>query len=107
MSFWQQWLWGQHWSILSHSIAQAVLEVLHKFFAPIYILFFVLVGARVSFAHVNKVIWMLVVAYVAGSISGKTLGAYLGGVCSACRKNNQKITWAFVCIRREVLRWPC
>jgi Kef-type K+ transport system membrane component KefB/predicted transcriptional regulator len=61
-------------------IAQAVLEVVHRFFAPLYILFFVLVGARVSFANVNAEIGLLVVAYVAGSIGGKTLGAYLGGV---------------------------
>jgi Kef-type K+ transport system membrane component KefB/predicted transcriptional regulator len=60
-------------------LAQSALNVLHKFFAPIYILFFVLVGARVNFAHVNKEIWFLVAAYVAGSIAGKTLGAYLGG----------------------------
>jgi CBS domain-containing protein len=67
---------------VSQTVAQAALDVLHKFFAPIYILFFVLVGARVSFSHVNKMILVLVAAYVTGSISGKTLGAYLGGVCS-------------------------
>lgn len=61
-------------------IAAAVLEVVHKFFAPLYILFFVLVGARVSFANMNGEILLLVAAYVAGSIGGKTLGAYLGGV---------------------------
>jgi Kef-type K+ transport system membrane component KefB/predicted transcriptional regulator len=63
-------------------LAQSALNVLHKFFAPIYILFFVLVGARVNFAHVSTVIWVLVAAYVIGSIAGKTLGAYLGGVFS-------------------------
>jgi Kef-type K+ transport system membrane component KefB len=63
-------------------LAQSALNVLHKFFAPIYILFFVLVGARVNFAHVNKEIWFLVAAYVSGSIAGKTLGAYLGGALS-------------------------
>jgi len=67
---------------VSQTVAQAALDVLHKFFAPIYILFFVLVGARVSFSHVNKMILVLVAAYVTGSISGKTLGSYLGGVCS-------------------------
>ncbi|MDD5326826.1 MAG: cation:proton antiporter [Phycisphaerae bacterium] len=67
---------------LRPKLAQSALKVLHKFFAPIYILFFVLVGARVNFAHVNIVIWVLVAAYVIGSIVGKTLGAYVGGVCS-------------------------
>jgi Kef-type K+ transport system membrane component KefB/predicted transcriptional regulator len=71
-------------------IAQAVLEVLHKFFNPLYILFFVLVGARVSFAHFNEEIGMLVVAYVAGSIGGKTIGAYLGGVCGHTVKTIRK-----------------
>jgi Kef-type K+ transport system membrane component KefB/predicted transcriptional regulator len=66
--------------------AQMALDVLHKFFAPIYILFFVLVGARVSFSHFNKVIGALVIAYVIGSITGKTLGAYLGGLCSGTVK---------------------
>jgi Kef-type K+ transport system membrane component KefB len=71
-------------------IAQVVMEVVHKFFAPLYILFFVLVGARVSFAHMTKEIWLLVAAYVAGSIGGKTLGAYLGGVCSHTVKTIRK-----------------
>ncbi|MFA5240407.1 MAG: cation:proton antiporter, partial [Phycisphaerae bacterium] len=62
--------------------AQGVLDTMHKFFAPLYILFFVLVGARVSFAHLNNEIWMLVAAYCLGSIGGKTLGAYLGGLFS-------------------------
>ena len=59
---------------------QSSFEVMHKFFAPIYVLFFVLVGARVSFGHVNRMILVLVAAYVTGSVAGKTLGAYLGGV---------------------------
>jgi Kef-type K+ transport system membrane component KefB/predicted transcriptional regulator len=71
-------------------VAQAVLEVVHKFFAPLYILFFVLVGARVSFAHMDKEIGLLVAAYVAGSIGGKTLGAYWGGVCSGAVKTIRK-----------------
>ncbi|HUW18413.1 MAG TPA: cation:proton antiporter [Sedimentisphaerales bacterium] len=62
--------------------AQAAMEVLHKFSAPIYVLFFVLVGARVKFSQVNTMIWVLVAAYVTGSVAGKTLGSYLGGVFS-------------------------
>jgi Kef-type K+ transport system membrane component KefB len=62
--------------------ARSALDVMHKFFAPLYILFFVLVGARVNFSHADKVVWLLITAYVIGSISGKTLGAYLGGVYS-------------------------
>ncbi|OHB57629.1 MAG: hypothetical protein A2173_10400 [Planctomycetes bacterium RBG_13_44_8b] len=55
---------------------------LRRFFAPMYVLFFVLVGARVNVSYFNKMIGVLVVAYVGGSITGKTLGSYLGGYFS-------------------------
>ncbi|MFA5554363.1 MAG: cation:proton antiporter, partial [Phycisphaerae bacterium] len=54
--------------------------VMHRFFAPMYVLFFVLVGARVNFSHFDLTIALLIAAYVGGSIIGKTLGSYLGGV---------------------------
>ncbi len=58
-------------------------EIMHKFTAaPIYVLFFVLVGARLNFAGVNKMILLLVAAYVVGSIVGKTAGAYFGAAYS-------------------------
>jgi len=63
------------------------LEILHKDFAsPIYVLFFVLVGARVNFSHVDTMILLLVAAYVCGSVVGKTLGSYLGGLYSGAVK---------------------
>jgi len=58
-------------------------EVLHKYaVAPIYVLFFVLAGARVNFSHFNTMIAVLTVAYVAGMVVGKTAGAYLGAIYS-------------------------
>ena len=65
---------------------ESAFELLHRFFAPMYILFFVLVGARVNVSHISRMIVALVVAYVSGSILGKTLGAYLGGVYSGAVK---------------------
>jgi Kef-type K+ transport system membrane component KefB len=65
-------------------------KVVHRFFTPMYVLFFVLVGARVNFAHFNGKIALLVVAYVVGSIGGKTLGAYMGGRFSNSVKSIQK-----------------
>ncbi|MFH1613984.1 MAG: cation:proton antiporter [Planctomycetota bacterium] len=58
----------------------ATFELMHKFSGPIYVLFFVLVGARLEFHAVNRMIWLLVAAYVVGSMVGKTSGAYLGSV---------------------------
>ncbi|MFA7484551.1 MAG: cation:proton antiporter [Phycisphaerae bacterium] len=60
--------------------------VMHRFFAPMYVLFFVLVGARVNFSHFDLTIALLIAAYVGGSIIGKTLGSYLGGVFSGAAK---------------------
>ena len=65
-------------------------EVMHRFFTPMYVLFFVLVGARVNVSYMNEKIAWLVVAYVGGSISGKTLGAYLGGRFSHAVKGIRK-----------------
>jgi len=53
-------------------------EFIQRFSPPVYVLFFVLVGARLSFANINTMIWLLVAAYVTGSIVGKTAGSYLG-----------------------------
>ena len=54
---------------------------------PVYALFFVLVGARLSFEHVDKMICMLVAAYVIGSVVGKTAGSYFGGLYSGAVKS--------------------
>lgn len=53
-------------------------ELVHKFAAPIYVLFFVLVGARLNITNFNRMVAMLAVAYVCGSLLGKTMGSYLG-----------------------------
>jgi len=55
-------------------------ELMHRFSAPVYVLFFVLVGARLQFAHVNTQVVWLVAAYVIGSVVGKTSGSYFGGL---------------------------
>lgn len=65
-------------------------EVMHRFFTPMYVLFFVLVGARVNVSYMDSKIAWLVAAYVGGSISGKTLGAYLGGHFSHAVKGIRK-----------------
>jgi Kef-type K+ transport system membrane component KefB len=57
-------------------------EVIHNFAPPVYVLFFVLVGARLNVEHLSLKVVLLVTGYVAGSIIGKTLGAYWGGAYS-------------------------
>ncbi len=54
-------------------------ELMHQFSAPVYIMFFILVGARLQIKDINMFIILLVSAYVIGSIVGKTLGSYIGG----------------------------
>lgn len=55
-------------------------ELMHRFSAPVYVLFFVLVGARLQFAAISRAVLWATAAYVVGSIVGKTVGAYLGGL---------------------------
>jgi len=61
-------------------------NLMQRFSVPIYILFFVFVGALLKFELGNVVTWLLVAAYVIGSIAGKTSGAYLGAVYSKAVK---------------------
>lgn len=62
-------------------------EVMHRFSVPVYALFFVLVGARLSISAVDTMICLLMLAYVTGSIVGKTGGAYLGALYSRTVKS--------------------
>jgi len=57
-------------------------ELVHKFAVPVYVLFFVLVGARLNLTNVTPMAGLLVAGYVIGSIIGKTAGAYIGSVRS-------------------------
>jgi len=57
-------------------------ELVAKFSPPIYVLFFVIVGARFNISGLSTQIWLLAAAYIIGSVVGKTSGSYLGGVYS-------------------------
>lgn len=59
-----------------------VFDLVNKFSPPFYILFFVIIGARVNISEINLLIGLLVGVYVIGSIIGKTAGAYCGAVYS-------------------------
>jgi Kef-type K+ transport system membrane component KefB len=57
-------------------------ELVRSFSPPIYVLFFVLIGARLNLSGMTGRIWLLAAAYVIGSIVGKTVGSYWGAVYS-------------------------
>jgi len=56
--------------------------LVHRFAAPVYVLFFVIVGARLNISNMGLQVVLLVVAYVVGSVVGKTSGAWWGAVRS-------------------------
>ncbi len=53
-------------------------EILERFAPPIYVLFFVIVGARLNVSGMVGWMWILAVAYVVARTVGKMLGATLG-----------------------------
>ncbi len=57
-------------------------DLIHKFAPPIYVLFFVIIGARLNVASINTQILILAVVYIVGSIIGKTVGSYWGSCYS-------------------------
>jgi len=64
-------------------------DILHRFSAPVYVLFFVIIGARLNVSHMSAStqIWLLAAAYIIGSIIGKTTGSYCGAVYSKAAPN--------------------
>ncbi len=59
--------------------SKKLFETVRSFSTPIYIIFFVLVGARLSLGNMPAWIWALVVTYVLMRSLGKWMGAYWGG----------------------------
>lgn len=66
--------------------SKKLFETVRSFSTPIYIIFFVLVGARLSLGDMPAWIWGLVVAYVLMRSLGKWVGAYWGGRISKAEK---------------------
>ena len=57
-------------------------ELVRSFSPPIYVLFFVLIGARLNVSGLTGPVWLLAAVYIVGSIVGKTAGSYWGAVYS-------------------------
>ncbi len=65
-------------------------ETIRSFATPIYIVFFVLVGARLSLGSMPGWVWALVGSYVLMRSLGKWVGAYAGARMSKAEKPVQK-----------------
>lgn len=70
--------------------SKPLFEVIRSFSTPIYIVFFVLVGARLSLKNMPAWLWALVAAYVILRSFGKWIGSYWGGRFSKAEKPVQK-----------------
>lgn len=58
--------------------SEDLFKLMRSFSIPIYVLFFVLVGARISIGNMTGWMWCLVMAYVITRSAGKIAGAYIG-----------------------------
>ena len=59
---------------------------------PVYILFFVFTGARLTLSSMPVWIWIMVGLYILGRSSGKVLGAFLGARISNARHTVKRYT---------------
>ena len=66
--------------------SKKLFETVRSFSTPIYIIFFVLVGARLSLGSMPLWLWGLVAVYVLMRSLGKWAGAYWGGRVSKAEK---------------------
>ncbi|MGE5296355.1 MAG: cation:proton antiporter [Solirubrobacterales bacterium] len=67
--------------------AAKTFDIVKRFAPPIYVLFFVLVGARLKVESLSLLVVLLVIAYVVGRSVGKIGGAYLGGRWSGASRS--------------------
>ena len=58
--------------------SSTLIKLMKSFSTPLYIMFFVLVGARLSIGTMPGWLWLIVVLYVVGRSFGKMVGAYVG-----------------------------
>jgi Kef-type K+ transport system membrane component KefB len=57
---------------------EEIFSSVQRFAPPIFVLFFVLVGARLKVSAMTGVMWLAALGYVVGRTSGKFTGAWLG-----------------------------
>ena len=62
--------------------SKEVFKMMERLAPPVYVLFFVFVGAKLDLGSVSPVIIILLLAYLLGRSGGKMIGAWLGGTIS-------------------------
>ena len=67
---------------VSPHVSSKSFELIRRFSPPIYVLFFVVIGARLKVSGMTGRIWLLAIIYVIGCAVGKTVGSYWGAVYS-------------------------
>ncbi len=70
--------------------SKEIFNLTNKFTPPIYILFFVLVGAKLQIKHFSVPIFVLLLAYLFGRTAGKMFGSFLGARISKAARSIQK-----------------
>jgi len=70
--------------------SEKLFELVRSFSGPIYVMFFVLVGARLSLNSMPWWLWAIVLLYVIGRSGGKMLGCYVGARISGAAEVVQK-----------------
>lgn len=72
--------------------SKELFETIRSFAEPIYVIFFVLVGARLNVTEMPNWLWGIVAIYVVGRSAGKIFGAYAGARLSGAPEVIQKYT---------------
>jgi len=70
--------------------SKEVFNLVEGFTPPIYVLFFVLVGAKLNISHMTLSILLLAVIYLIGRSAGKAIGANIGTRISGASKSIQR-----------------
>ncbi len=70
--------------------SEKLLTTIRSFAVPIYVMFFVMVGARLEIISMPGWVWLIVLLYVLGRSSGKALGCYIGAKLSGAPVAVQK-----------------
>jgi len=66
--------------------SKEVFNLVEAFTPPIFVLFFVLVGARLHFSHITLSVLALILIYLLFGLSGKMIGARIGALLSKAPK---------------------
>jgi Kef-type K+ transport system membrane component KefB len=74
---------GSLYANLAGKQGEDVFGIVQRFAPPIFVLFFVLVGARLKVGAMSGLIWLTALVYVVGRTGGKFAGVWLGSRLAA------------------------